>query len=91
MKVQRTPKTDHQKRLEKLIADINPMGLVIGTDREYEDEAAMFLERVNLSMDSDTLLEVMRQVFREMFTAAEVEASSSRFEEIIGQYLKLIK
>jgi hypothetical protein len=64
-------KSGLQIELEKYVADVNPMRLVIGTDREYEHEVGLFLERANDSLDAEELTEVMRQIFREMFNLTQ--------------------
>ena len=84
-------KPDYQKELETFVADRNPMDLVIGTDTEYEDEIAMFLQRINHSMAEPELTEVLRQVFREMFSADQVDSvPADTFRLITQKYLSLL-
>jgi hypothetical protein len=40
-------KSEDQLKLEKFVAELNPMDMIIGADNEYEDEVEMFLDRVD--------------------------------------------
>jgi len=82
-------KTKLQIDLEKYIADINPMHLVIGTDTEYEPEVEMFLNAVHDSMNEDELINVVRQVFIKMFNIDDDSAFVESFKMIVREYLRL--
>jgi hypothetical protein len=82
-------KTNLQIKLEKYITDINPMNLVIGTDREYEHEIEMFLERAKDFMTENQLIELIRQVFKEMFNLADDKEFLDSYKKIVQEYISL--
>ena len=89
MQDQPANKSPLQLKLEKFVADVNPAQLVIGTDAEYEDEVSIFLERVNSSMDAAQLVEVLREIFHEMFGMPKDDTKSEACEKIVQEYLRL--
>jgi hypothetical protein len=89
MQDQPANKSPLQLRLEKFVAEVNPAHLVIGTAAEYEDEVRMFLERVDTSMDKKQLVEVLHEIFHEMFATPKHRAKLEAHEKIVQEYLKL--
>jgi hypothetical protein len=82
-------KTKLQIELEKYVAEVNPMRLVIGTDREYEHEVALFLERAGDSVDTEQLTEEMRQIFCEMFNLTQGDSVLEQYRKIVNEFLRL--
>jgi hypothetical protein len=74
---------------EKFVAEVNPTRLVIGTDTEYKDEVRMFLERINDSMNEKQLVEVLNEIFSEMFNMAKENTNLDPYEKIASEYLRL--
>jgi hypothetical protein len=84
-------KTKLQITLEKYAADINPMNLFIGSDKEYKHEIELFLNNIDDSMNEDQLVEVMRKIFKEMFNVIHDGDFQERYREIVREYLRLKK
>jgi vacuolar-type H+-ATPase subunit C/Vma6 len=78
-----------QTKLEEFTASVNPMQLVIGSDTEYEDEIRMFLAHATPSMTEDALMEVLRDVFRQMFNLTDDAKFLDRYVTIIREYIRL--
>jgi hypothetical protein len=89
MQDQPANKSSLQLKLEKFVAEVNPAHLVIGTDAEYEDEVRMFLERVNTSMGTKQLIDVLREIFHEMFGMPKDDTKLEAYEKIVKEYLRL--
>ena len=89
MQDQPANKSSLQLKLEKFVAEVNPAHLVIGTDTEYEDEVRMFLERINDSMNEKQLVEVLNEIFSEMFNMAKENTNLDPYEKIASEYLRL--
>ncbi|OGZ95309.1 MAG: hypothetical protein A3I44_01695 [Candidatus Sungbacteria bacterium RIFCSPLOWO2_02_FULL_51_17] len=82
-------KSEIQLELEKILDDVNPGDFPATADNEYEDEARMFLSRINDSMKEDELLVVLHTVFQEMFNFNKDEETREELRPIIREYLKL--
>ena len=89
MQDQPANKSSLQLKLEKFVAEVNPAHLVIGTDTEYEDEVRMFLERINDSMSEKQLIEVLNEIFCEMFNMPKENTNLDPHRKIVSEYLRL--
>lgn len=78
-----------QDALEKFTTTVNPMKLVIGTDSEYEDEIEMFLDRASESMVEEDLVEILREIFKEMFNLKDDSGYINDYVCIAHEYLRL--
>ena len=78
-----------QKSLEKYAADVNPMNLFIGTDKEYEHEVALFLGKIDDSMNEEQLVETLRKIFKDMFNIIHDSDFQAKYREIVQEYLRL--
>jgi len=82
-----------QLKLEKYIADINPMRSIvgpIGSDREYKHEVEQFLEQAQASMHEEELISLLRVIFRRMFNLTEDESYLAMYKKIVKEYLRLV-
>jgi hypothetical protein len=89
--MERKVDTALQAALEKYTADINPMNLVIGTDKEYEHEIKLFLSTVDDSMGEDQLVDTIKNIFKEMFNVIHDDDFQEKYRELVREYLRLKK
>ena len=80
-------KTKRQLELEEIILFFDPGNLHAQAINEYEDEASMFLERINDSMGEEQLLDIMHDVLQKMFNLSDSKESRENIRPIVKRYI----